>query len=131
VPKRFSQHVWRKPTIRHNRDTKWGWRVAHPRGLTLGKEVDIGYGTYIQAEDGVQIGDRVQIGGHCRLYSVDTERDIRSPISIGTNARIGSGCTILPGVHIPDGYALAAHSVALVKGGRTVFKTPIYREVAP
>ncbi|MCD6108941.1 MAG: hypothetical protein J7J89_05705, partial [Thermoplasmata archaeon] len=40
--------------------------------LELGKYVDIGAFTYINARYGVEIEDNVQIGSHCSIYSHST-----------------------------------------------------------
>ena len=62
----------------------------------LGKNVDIGIYTYINARHGVRIGDNVQIGSHCAIYSEDTERNINCEIIIGEEVKIGSHSVILP-----------------------------------
>jgi acetyltransferase-like isoleucine patch superfamily enzyme len=106
---------WKAPRLKHLVPTKWGWCVAHPEGLTLGTYTDIGYGTYIQAECRVTIGEGAQVGGHCRIYSVDTEGDRRGPVVIGEGARIGAGTTILPGTVIRPGERIRAHAIVTSK----------------
>src|SRR5438128_2221015 len=81
---------WRMPTIRKDGSTVYGWRV-HPKHrdkLLLGRNTDIGFGTYIQAECGVEIGESAQIGSHCAIYSVSTIDDKRGKVSIGKGAKI-------------------------------------------
>lgn len=91
---------WIKPEIKHQVPTRWGWVVWHPHNFKLGKNVDIGYGTYIQAESGVIIEDDVQIGSHCSIYSVSTIDDKRGKVHIEHGARIGTHCVIMPGITI-------------------------------
>lgn len=76
--------------------TKWNWFVTCPERLDLGKNVDIGIFTYINARYGVRIGDNVQIGSHCAIYSEDTERHIYSEVFIDNDICIGSHSVILP-----------------------------------
>jgi len=76
--------------------TKWEWYVTCPERLELGKNTDIGIFSYINARYGVEIGNNVQIGSHCAIYSHDSERDVKSPIVIRNNVLIGSHATILP-----------------------------------
>lgn len=102
---------WQRPAIVEGLDTRYGWRVRHVKRLLLGYETDIGYGTYIQAEETVVIGNNVQIGGHCLLYSVNTINNTRGPIVIGDDACIGAFCTILPGVTIGRGAFVRAYTL--------------------
>lgn len=87
---------WKRPKIPDGTPTIYGWCVRHPENLHLGKNTDIGYGTYIQAENKVFIRDNVQIGAHCSIYSKNTIDGTESPIYIGENVRIGAGTVILP-----------------------------------
>jgi len=87
---------WKKPKIKHNKLTKWNWMVGYPEGLELGKNVDIGAFTYINARYGVIIEDNVQIGSHCSIYSHDTERGIKGKIIIIKGIKIGAHSIILP-----------------------------------
>ena len=57
--KRFKK--WKHPEIKHQVPTKWGWIVWYPENLELGKNTDIGYGCYLQAEKGIVIGDNVEV----------------------------------------------------------------------
>ena len=71
-------------------ETKYGWAVSYPQGLGLGKNVDVGYGTYIQARYGVFIGDDSQIGGGCHIYSYNSINNVRGEVIIGEKAKIGA-----------------------------------------
>ena len=113
MPKRSWPNGWRRPEFDGNGDTQYGWRCSNPDRLFLEMGVDIGYGTYIQSQECVTIEEDVQIGGHCRIYSVDTERGISAPVRIGVGCNIGSATTILPGVVLPPGTNVPAHSLVL------------------
>jgi len=56
--------------------------VWHPENLLLGNRVDIGAFTVILAHNGVVIEDDVQIGSHCSIYSLDTERNVSGSVRI-------------------------------------------------
>ncbi|KKW19334.1 MAG: Transferase hexapeptide repeat containing protein [Parcubacteria group bacterium GW2011_GWA2_51_10] len=103
---------WKPPVIRKDGSTKYGWQVhpRHKKKLTIGVRVDIGFGTYIQPEAGVTIGDGAQIGSHCSIYSVSTIDDKRGAVSIGKGAKIGTHSSIMPGVTVGDGAVVGAHS---------------------
>jgi len=73
---------WQYPEIIEGQDTKYGWRVSHVHKFIMGERVDIGYGCYIMAGEGVSIGNDVQLGSHCSVYSVNTIDDTRGPVVI-------------------------------------------------
>ncbi len=100
VPLRFNK----------NNLTKWMWMCQHHEHLVCGRKVDIGAFTYINAKHGVHLGDEVQIGSHCSLYSVSSIDGKKGPITIGKNSRIGSHCTVMPGITIGDNAVIGAHS---------------------
>jgi acetyltransferase-like isoleucine patch superfamily enzyme len=119
---------WKDPEIRPDGSTEWGWHV-HPRHqdkLTLGKYVDIGFGTYLQPEEGITIGDDVQIGSHCSIYSVSTIDNKRAPVRIGRGAKIGTHSSVMPGVTIGENAIIGAHSFvnADIPAGATAFGVP-------
>ncbi len=126
--KRSWPNGWHRPTFDALCDTVYGWRCCYPDNLILGERTDVGYGSYVQAEEGVTIGEDTQIGGHCEIYSVDTEGGTRGKVCIGKDCLIGSRCTILPGSVIPDGSRIRIGSVVFVRRGFTVVKEPVYRE---
>ncbi len=105
---RFKQ--WNKPSLRHLELTKWNWCASYPEKLKLGLNVDIGAFTYIQAQYGVSIGNNVQIGSHCSIYSADTEDDIYGPIIIEDDVLIGAHTTILPNTIIKKGAKIPWYS---------------------
>jgi len=108
--RRKSTPNWRRPVIRHGRPTKYGWIVSHPAKFFMGKGTDIGAFSYIQAQEGVEIGQNAQVGSHCSVYSVSTIDNKRGKVVIGRNARIGSHSVIMPGVTIGPNTVVGAMS---------------------
>ena len=127
MPRRSWLHGWQRPRFNwlgeayirvpwlriFRRRRYLGWRCSHPANLDLGNRTDLGYGTYIQSELGVVIGHDTQLGAHCRVYSVDTERGQAGSVHIGCGCLVGAGTTILPGSCIPHGAKIRAHSLVL------------------
>lgn len=101
---------WEKPTIRHGKLTKWNWMVQHPENLELGEKTDIGAFTYINALHGVIIGNKVEIGSHCSVYSVSTIDHKSGRVILKENCRVGSHSTVMPGVTIGKNSVIGAHS---------------------
>ena len=101
---------WRKPIIKHGKFTKYNYIVQYPENLTLGRDFDIGTFTYVNAKNGVHIGDDVQIGSHCSIYSVSTIDGKKGKVVLKNNCRIGTHSTIMPDVTIGENSIVAAHS---------------------
>ena len=101
---------WELPKIEHGKLTKWNWMVQYPDKLVMGRYVDIGAFTYINAKYGVEIGDNVQIGSHCSIYSESTIDKKKGPIYIKKDAKIGSHSIIMPSVTIGENSIIGAHS---------------------
>ena len=101
---------WRKPIIKHGKITKYNYIVQYPENLKLGKNFDIGEFTYVNSKYGVEIGDYVQIGSHCSLYSHSTIDSKKGPIILEKNCRIGTHSTIMPNVTIGENSIIAAYS---------------------
>ena len=106
---------WRPPFITHNKLTNWNWMVSYPSGLKMGKNVDIGAFTYIDAKFGVHISDDVQIGSHCSIYSRNTINNTEGPIILGNSCKIGAHTVILPNTTVGSNKLIKAHSI--LKGG--------------
>ena len=102
---------WKRPQPVHNELTPWNWVVSYPERLDIGKYVDIGEFTYIQAEQGIIIDDEVQIGSHCSIYTVNTIDDTRGPIHLKRNCKIGTHSTIFPGVTVGENSIVGAYSL--------------------
>lgn len=106
--KRFKS--WRPPTFDEKCMTKWNWMCQYHENLKLGKYVDIGAFTYMNAKYGVEIEDYVQVGSHCSIYSHSTIDDKKGKIVIKRNARIGAHSVIMPGVTIGKNSIIGAFS---------------------
>lgn len=78
----------------------YGWRCQYHKNLKMGKNIDIGCFTYMNAKYGIEIKDNVQIGSHCSIYSDDTEREVYGEVIIGEDTLIGAHTVILPGAVI-------------------------------
>jgi acetyltransferase-like isoleucine patch superfamily enzyme len=100
------------PKILKDGSTIYGWQVhpKHRNKLSLGKNCDIGFGTYLQPQFGVEIGEDVQIGSHCSIYSVSTIDNKKGKITIGKGAKIGTHSSIMPGVTIGANATIGAYS---------------------
>lgn len=108
MSKRFGK--WKAPTFDKNGLTRWHWMCQHPEKLKLGKSVDIGAFSYINAEAGVVMEDLVQIGSHSSIYSVSTIDGRTGQVVLRRNARIGSHSVIMPGVTIGENSKVGAFS---------------------
>jgi len=101
---------WEYPKYDKKNMTKWNWMCQHSEKLELGKYVDIGAFTYINAKYGIIIEKNVQIGSHCSIYSHSTIDDKKGKILIKENARVGTHSTIMPGVTIGKNSVIGAYS---------------------
>lgn len=117
---------WQYPEIQEGKPTRYHWVVKHVDNFELGYKTDIGAFTYINAKYGVKIEDYVQIGSHCAIYSVSTIDEKTGSVVLGKNCRIGSHCTIMPGVSVGENAVVGAHSFVNndVSEGTTVFGIP-------
>ena len=106
--KRFKN--WKAPKILHGKPTKYNWTVLYPEGLILGKYTDIGAYTLIVAKHGVEIGEDVQIGSHCSLYSYSTIDNKTGKVVLKKNCRIGTHSSVMPGVTVGENTIVGAHS---------------------
>jgi len=111
---RWKCRKWVAPIISEGL-TKWNWMVQYPQNLKIGKYVDIGAFTYLNALYGIELEDFVQIGSHCAIYSISTIDGRKGKVTIKRNARIGSHSVIMPGVTIGENSIIGAFS--LVKEG--------------
>ena len=89
----------------------YGWRCQHNENLKLGMNVDIGCFSYLNAKHGIEIGDNVQLGSHCSVYSENTENETQGKVIIGKGSLIGSHCLILPNAIIKPYSKIRAFSI--------------------
>ena len=101
---------WKVPEIENGVLTKWNWMVQGKEGLKLGVRVDIGAFCYINAKYGVELQDEVQIGSHTSIYSESTIDNKCGGVLLKKNARLGSHCTVMPGITIGENSIVGAHS---------------------
>ncbi len=102
---------WKYPDIEDGKPTIYNWVVQNIDGFKLGYRTDIGAFTYINAGFGVTIGDEVQIGSHCSIYSISTIDGKEAPVVLKKNCRIGSHSVILPGVTVGENAIVGAMSL--------------------
>lgn len=102
---------WEKSVIEHMKMTQWFWVVAYPENFILGKYVDIGAFTYINAKNGVEFKDYSSIGSHSSIYSIDNMGNKSGKITLKTGAVIGGHSVILPGVTVGEDAIVGAFSL--------------------
>ena len=124
---------WQPPELEDGKPCKYGWVVKGIDNFTLGENTDIGYGTYIQAQEGIAIEKDVQIGGGCYIYSVDTISGKHGPVHIKAGARVGAGTIILPNVTIGEGATIGAGTRVLrdVPAGYTLWEEVTWNCIYP
>ena len=105
---RFKQ--WEKPNIPEGKLTKYNWLVQYKKNFKLGRKVDIGAFTYINAKNGVVIEDDVQIGSHCSIYSISTIDNKKGKVILRKNCKIGSHSVIMPGITVGENAVVGAYS---------------------
>ena len=108
MKKRFKN--WEHPKIEEGKLTKYNWVVQNKKNLQLGKKTDIGAFTYINAKFGVVIGNNVQIGSHCSIYSVSTIDNKKGKVVLKKNCKIGAQSMIMPGVTVGENSIIGAFS---------------------
>ncbi len=101
---------WAYPHIEEGKPTIYNWVVQGLKGFKMGSHTDIGAFTYIQARFGVDIGEDVQIGSHCSIYSESTIDNKQGQVTLKKNCKIGSHSTIMPGVTVGENAIIGAHS---------------------
>jgi len=94
--------------------------------MSVGRNVQIGQGAFIQASGEVTIGDDVMIGPDVKIWSVNHVFDsIDVPIyeqgytfesvEIGHGVWLGANVFVMPGVSLPEGCVVSAGSVVSKK----------------
>lgn len=101
---------WKKPKISDNKPTKYNWIVQHIKKFEIGKNVDIGAYTYINARYGVKLEDNVQIGSHCSIYSDSTIDSKKGKVILMENSCLGSHSMVMPEVTIGKNSVIGAFS---------------------
>ena len=101
---------WKPPLIEEGKLTKWNWMVQNKDKLKLGKKIDIGAFTYLNAKNGIVIEDNVEIGSHCSIYSVSTIDGKKGKVTLKKNCKIGSHSVVMPGVTVGENTIIGAFS---------------------
>jgi acetyltransferase-like isoleucine patch superfamily enzyme len=114
--------IFRK-ILRQNSSVKWAMHhtsaVLYPENIKRGIHVFPGDspGNYIQAKNGIEIGDYTNIGPNVGIvsanhnFSDNTKHNSSSPIIIGKKCWIGMGAVILPEVVLGDYTIIGANAV--------------------
>ena len=109
--------------LRNNAHVKWAVHhtatIHHPQGLSRGIGTFPGDspGVYINASNGVHVGDFTNLGPHVGLISanhdpVDNNAMLPArPIHIGAFCWLGMGAVVLPGVRLGDFCIVGAGAV--------------------
>ncbi len=109
--------------LRQNADTPWGVHhtstIHFPKNIIRGINVFPGDspGNYIEASNGIVIGDYTNLGPNVGLISANhnlinnTKYDAAPPIKIGRFCWIGMNAVILPGVELGDFTIVGAGAV--------------------
>tara|TARA_B110000014_G_C20040693_1_gene540911 strand:+ start:753 stop:1142 length:390 start_codon:yes stop_codon:yes gene_type:complete len=101
---------WKKPIIEHGKMTEYNYLVQYPENFEIGKNVDIGEFTYLNAHYGITIEDDVQIGSHCSIYSHSSIDGKKGSIKLKEKSKIGTHSTIMPEVTVGANSVIAAYS---------------------
>jgi len=101
---------WKYPEIKEGELTRYNWLIQHSENLKLGYKSDIGAFTYVNAQYGVEIGDYVQIGSHCSIYSVSTIDNKKGRVVLKKNCKIGTHSVVMPGVTVGENSIIGAFS---------------------
>lgn len=112
-------NIWRAFGLRLGKHSTLhtGVRVFDPRQIRVGEGTIVGYATFIDGRDRVEIGNHVDIASEVMIYS--SEHDIQAddfhatlaPVKIGDYVFIGPRAIILAGVTIGDGAVVGAGAV--------------------
>jgi len=96
--------------------------VGNRKNITIGRNVAINHGVYIQGHDCVVIGDDVVLSPRCVILDSGLNIEdiscrkrrkdhIKTMTRIGNNVWIGAGAIILPGVSLGNNCVVGAGSV--------------------
>lgn len=104
------QKVWKNAEYDEQGLTQWFWRVLHPENFELGKNVQIGSFTAIDAMKGVRIEDDVKIGFNCTILSYSSIDRKEGKVILRKGCKLGSNSVVMPGVTLGEGAIVGANS---------------------
>lgn len=105
---------WKMPKMKHGKPTKYNWIPYYPKLISVGNNSDIGALTLLFGQNGIEIGDNVQIGAGCIIYSENTENGTHGKVIIRESAKIGAHCILYPNVIIEVEEKIPAKSIVYV-----------------
>ena len=91
--------------------------LGNPKNLTIGDNVKINEGVFINCRDKVVLEDFVTLSGYAKIYSaqLDYERfprtHVQAPVTLKKNVWVASDCLILMGVTIGENSVIGAKSL--------------------
>ena len=103
--------IWEDPVFDERGMTQWSWRVTHRDGFKLGRNVEIGSFTVIDAREGVEIQDGVKIGFGCSILSHSSIDRKGGRVTLRNGCKVGANSVIMPGVEIGEGAVVGANSL--------------------
>ena len=117
---------WKDPVYDEMGVTQWLWRVSHNENFVLGKEVEIGSFTMIDARNGVIIEDDVKIGFGCAILSYSSIDNKSGRVRLAKGCSVGANSVIMPGVEIGEKAIVGSNSLVnrSIPGGEIWFGSP-------
>jgi len=105
-----SKTEWIAPEFDDIGMTQWGWRVTHRDNFKLGKNVEIGSFSMIDAKNGVTVEDDVKIGFGCIILSHSSIDNKSGQVLLKKNCKIGANSVVMPGVEVGEGAIVGSNS---------------------
>jgi acetyltransferase-like isoleucine patch superfamily enzyme len=105
-----SKAEWIDPEFDNMGMTQWGWRVTHRDNFKLGKNVEIGSFTMIDAKNGVTVEDDVKIGFGCIILSHSSIDNKSGGVLLKKNCKIGANSVVMPGVVVGEDAIVGSNS---------------------
>jgi acetyltransferase-like isoleucine patch superfamily enzyme len=101
---------WIEPEFDKMGMTQWHWRVLHVDRFKLGRNVQIGSFTMIDAQEGVEIQDDVMVGFSCVILSYSSIDGKSGKVILKRGCKVGANSVIMPGVEIGEDAIVGANS---------------------